>query len=165
MRLQVSLSLQQASSIADEALRLGKEEKLLPLTVVVLDAGGKIITVKSEDGSGIMRYDVAYGKAWGALGMGISSRLIRDRLANRPTFINALAAASNGQMIPVPGGVLVRNDDGVTIGAVGISGDTSDKDEYCAIAAIAFAGLESEPAEPDPGWRDSSLSDTYPDET
>lgn len=162
MRLQVSLSLEQASAIIDEALRLGNEEGLLPLTVVVLDAGGKIVAVKSEDGSGIMRYDVAFGKAWGALGMGISSRLIRDRLANRPTFINALAAASDGRMIPVPGGVLVRDADGVTIGAVGISGDTSDKDEYCAVTAIAGVGLKSEPAQPDPNWRDSSLSDTYP---
>ena len=166
MRLQVSLPLEKASVIVDEALRLGREENLLPLTVVVLDAGGKLIAVKSEDGSGVLRYDVAFGKAWGALGMGISSRLLRDRLATRPEFKNALATASDGRLIPVPGGVLVRDEDGVTIGAVGISGDTSDKDEYCAILAIAHAGLASEPAEPDPGWRDSSLSDTYPgDET
>lgn len=162
MRLQTSLPLASASAIVDEALRLGRVEDLLPLTVVVLDAGGKIIAVKCEDGSGIMRFDVAFGKAWGALGMGISSRLIRDRLSGRPTFQNALATASDGRLIPVPGGVLVRDAAEVTIGAVGISGDTSDKDEYCAIAAIQAAGLRSEPAEPDPGWRDSSLSDHYP---
>ena len=162
MRLQTSLPLEKASAIVDEALRLGREENLLPLTVVVLDAGGKLVAVKSEDGAGIMRFDVAFGKAWGALGMGISSRLIRDRLANRPTFQTALATASDGRLIPVPGGVLVRDADGVTIGAVGISGDTSDKDEYCAIKAIHAAGLASEPAEPDPDWRSSSLSDHYP---
>lgn len=162
MRLQTSLPLSKASAITDEALRLGRAENLLPLTVVVLDAGGKLISVKCEDGSGIMRFDVAFGKAWGALGMGISSRLIRDHLASRPTFQNALAAVSDGRLIPVPGGVLVRDEQNVTIGAVGISGDTSDKDEYCAIKAIHFAGLLSEPAEPDPTWRDSSLSDTYP---
>lgn len=164
MRLQVSLPLEKACAIINEALRLGRQEKLLPLTVVVLDSGGKLVAVQSEDGSGVLRFDIAFGKAWGALGMGISSRLIRDRLANRPTFQAALATASDGRLIPVPGGVLVRDADGVTIGAVGISGDTSDKDEYCAIAAIAHAGLASEPAEPAPDWRNSSLSDTYPGE-
>ncbi|MBO6893769.1 MAG: heme-binding protein [Roseibium sp.] len=163
MRLQVSLPLQTAAIIVDEALRLGRQEELLPLTVVVLDAGGKIVAVKCEDGSGIMRFDVAFGKAWGALGMGISSRLIRDRLSARPTFQAALATASDGRLIPVPGGVLVRDKDNITIGAVGISGDTSDKDEYCAIEAIKIAGYQSEPAEPAEDWRSSSLSDHYPD--
>lgn len=164
MRLHTSLPLEKADLIIDEALRLGRAETLLPLTVVVLDAGGKLVAVKSEDGSGILRFDVAFGKAWGALGMGISSRLIRDRLANRPTFQAALATASDGRLIPVPGGVLIRGADAVTIGAVGISGDTSDKDEYCAIEAIRFAGLFSEPNAPAEGWRESSLSDTYPGE-
>ncbi len=163
MRLKVSMPLEKASIIIDEALRLGREAELLPLTVVVLDAGGKMVAMKCEDGSGILRFDVAFGKAWGALGMGISSRLIRDRLSARPSFQAALATASDGRLIPVPGGVLIRDADDYTIGAVGISGDTSDKDEYCAIKAIHAAGLGSEPAEPDPGWRDSSLSDHYPD--
>lgn len=162
MRLQVSLPLEAASRIVDEALRLGRQENLLPLTVVVLDAGGKMVAMKCEDGSGLVRFDVAFGKAWGSLGMGISSRLIRDRLSARPTFQSALATASDGRLIPVPGGVLIRDGDGVTIGAVGISGDTSDKDEFCAIEAIRSVGLASEPAEPDPAWRDSSLSDHYP---
>lgn len=163
MRLQTSLPLQKAELILDYAIQFGRAENLLPLTVVILDAGGKLIAMKSEDGSGIMRFDIAFGKAWGALGMGISSRLIRDRLANRPTFQSALATASDGRLIPVPGGVLVRDADSITIGAVGISGDTSDKDEYCAIAAINSSELYSEPGSPAEGWRDSSLSDTYPD--
>ncbi|MEP4031033.1 heme-binding protein [Roseibium polysiphoniae] len=162
MHLQTSLPLASADVIIDEALRLGRVEKLLPLTVVVLDAGAKLVAAKSEDGSGVLRYDIAFGKAWGALGMGISSRLIRDRLSARPTFQAALATASDGRLIPVPGGVLIRDADKVTIGAVGISGDTSDKDEYCAIEAIKVAGLFSEPAEPADDWRSSSLSDHYP---
>ena len=160
MKLQTSLPLEAAGAIVDEALRLGRAEGLLPLTVVVLDAGGKLIAAKSEDGSGLLRFEIAFGKAWGALGMGISSRLIRDRLAGRPTFQAALATASEGRLIPVPGGVLVLDAAGMTIGAVGISGDTSEKDEFCAIGAIRAAGLASEPAEPDPGWRASALSDT-----
>lgn len=165
MRLQTSLPLATANSIVTEALRLGRTANLLPLTVVVLDAGGKLIAMQSEDGSGLVRFDIAFGKAYGALGMGISSRLIRDRLSERPAFQNAISAASGGQFIPVPGGVLIEDGNGTTLGAVGISGDTSDKDEYCAIEAIKSAGLTSEPTEPDPNWRTSSLSDHYPAST
>ncbi len=163
MRLKTSLPLDKANTIIDGALKAGREEGLLPLTVVVLNVGGQIIASKSEDGSGILRFDVALGKAWGALGMGISSRLLRDRLGKRPVFQNSLAAASDGKFIPVPGGVLIDDDEGHTIGAVGISGDTSEKDEYCCIAGAKAAGLISEPAEPDPNWRGSSLSDTSND--
>lgn len=165
MRLQTSLPLDMANTIVAQALSLGRDAGLLPLTVVVLDAGGRLVAMQSEDGSGIMRFDVAYGKAWGALGMGISSRLIRDRLSERPVFQSALATASDGRLIPVPGGVLVETEDGTTIGAVGISGDTSDKDEYCAIEAIKRAGAYPEPADPDPDWKTSSLSDHYPAST
>jgi uncharacterized protein GlcG (DUF336 family) len=158
VRLITSLKLATASEIVDEALRLGRSEDMLPLTVAVLDAGGKLIAFKSEDGSGLIRFDVAFGKAWGALGMGMSSRLIRDRLASRPVFQTALASTSDGRLIPVPGGVLIINENGEVIGAVGISGDTSEKDEFCAISAIQAAGHTSEPATPDPDWRGSSLS-------
>jgi uncharacterized protein GlcG (DUF336 family) len=158
MKLKPTLRLQDAERIVDVALTEGRKADLLPLTVIVLDAGGKIIATKSEDGSGIMRFDIAMGKAWGALGMGISSRLIRDRLSKRPTFVNSLGAASGGRFVPVPGGVLIEDSEGFTIGAVGISGDTSEKDEYCAIVVKA-AGLFSEPSEVDPEWQKSSLSD------
>ncbi len=165
MRLQTSLPLDMANIIVAQALSLGRDAGLLPLTVVVLDAGGRLVAMQSEDGSGIMRFDVAFGKAWGALGMGISSRLIRDRLLERPVFQAALATASEGRLIPVPGGVLVETQEGITIGAVGISGDTSDKDEYCAIEAIKRAGATPEPADPNPDWKTSSLSDHYPAST
>jgi uncharacterized protein GlcG (DUF336 family) len=165
MRLHTSLPLAKANAIITTALQLGRDAKLLPLTVVVLDAGGKMVAMPCEDGSGIIRFDVAFGKAYGALGMGISSRLIRDRLKERPTFQAALATASDGRLIPVPGGVLVEDADGITLGAVGISGDTSDKDEYCAIEAIKAAGFAPEPSAPNPDWRTSSLSDHYPAST
>lgn len=158
MRLQTSLKLELAIQIVAEALRIGRELELFPLTVVAIDAGGKLVAMQSEDGSGVMRYDVAFGKAWGALGMGFSSRLIRDRLASRTAFQAALATASEGRFIPVPGGVLIETADGITIGAIGVSGDTSEKDEYCAIKAIQSAGLIPEPAEPDENWQGSNLS-------
>lgn len=165
MRLHTSLPLATANVIIEQAIVLGRKASLLPLTVVVLDAGGKMIAMQCEDGSGLIRFEVAFGKAYGALGMGISSRLIRDRLSERPTFQAALATASGGRLIPVPGGVLIENSEGITLGAVGISGDTSEKDEYCAIEAIKAVGLASEPVEPNPDWRTSSLSDHYPAST
>ena len=159
MKLKPSLTLDAASAILDSALACSRAENMLPMTVVILDAGGKMIASKSEDGSGIMRFYIARGKAWGALGMGISSRLIRDRLFARPTFVTSLAAVADGRFVPVPGGVLIEDVEGFTIGAIGISGDTSEKDEYCAICAVNDAGLQAEPAVIDPQWKSSSLSD------
>ena len=158
MQLQTSLTLDAARQIIDVALATARAEAMLPMTVVVLDAGGRIVASQSEDGSGLLRFDVARGKAWGALGMGMSSRLIRDRLASRPSFQAALGVAADGKFIPVPGGVLVKLPDGTVIGAVGISGDTSEKDEFCAIEAIHAVGLACEPDTPDANWRASSLS-------
>lgn len=157
MDLKTLLPLSAAETIVDVAFAAGDEHGMLPLTVAVLDAGGHIVAVKRQDGSGIMRADVALGKAWGALGMGMPTRTMRDRMADRPAFQAALAAVSQGRFVPVPGGVLVRDADGAVIGSVGVSGDTSDKDEYCAIAGITAAGLTPDPGEPSPDWADSKL--------
>lgn len=151
------LTLENASLIVDSALVTGREAGFMPLTVAVLDAGGHLVALKRENGSGIMRAEIAVGKAYGALGMGVPTRSLRDRLADRPAFQNALAVASGGRFVPVPGGVLIRGDGGDVIGAVGISGDTSDKDEYCAIAGVTAAGLRPDPAEPAPDWAESRL--------
>ena len=137
------LTLDQASSIVDAALAKGAETGCQPLTVAVLDAGGHLVALKRQDDSSILRPEIASGKAWGALGMGIPSRTLGERPAG---FVNALMAASGGRVVPVPGGVLIRSGEGETIGAVGISGDTSEKDEVCAIAGVAAAGLVSDPA-------------------
>ncbi|WP_409439140.1 GlcG/HbpS family heme-binding protein [Psychromonas sp. GE-S-Ul-11] len=155
--LAVSLPLKDAVAIIDNAIEIGHQHGLLPLTVVVLDVGGNIIAIKREDGCGIMRVDIAAGKAWGALGMGISSREIRDRLADRPSFQAALASTSQGRFVPVPGGVLICNEETEVIGAVGISGDASDKDEYCAIAAINTTKYLSHPEKPNDKWQNAGL--------
>ena len=152
-----SLALADASRIVASALYARGKAGLLPLAVAVLDSGGNLVAFQREDGCGVMRFDIAFGKAWAALGMGMSTRLIRDRLKERPAFQGALASASDGRFIPVPGGVLVIDHDGTAIGAVGISGDASDKDEYCAIAAIHAAGFGSEPDEPAPNWQSAGL--------
>jgi uncharacterized protein GlcG (DUF336 family) len=129
----------------------------MPLTVAVLDAGGCLVSLKREDGSGILRPEIAIGKAWGALGMGVPSRVLRDRLADRPAFQSALAAASGGRFIAVPGGVLLKRQGDFVVGAVGISGDTSDKDELCAILGARAAGFEPMPAQPSENWASSKL--------
>jgi len=158
----IQITLQQAGTIIDAALAKGRELNLLPLTVAVLDPGGHLAAFKREDGSGILRPQIAIGKAWVSLGMGVSSRKLRDNLSDRPTFVNALAVASEGRLIPVPGGVLIRNHDGAIMGAVGVSGDTSDKDEYCAIKGVKRAGLVSDPDCPAPGWKNSTLGPAGP---
>jgi uncharacterized protein GlcG (DUF336 family) len=112
----------------------------------VLDAGGHLVAFKREDKSGILRFDIAFGKAWGALGMGLGSRTLAGRAPKQPAFFTALAAVSGGRLVPGPAGVLIRDQDGDVIGAVGISGDTADNDEICAIAGVQAAGLT-----PDPG--------------
>ena len=152
-----SLTLDAATKIVDRAIALRREAGLLPLAVAVLDAGGNLVAFKREDGSGLLRFDIAFGKARAALGMGMSTRLIRDRLGSRVAFQAALAAASDGRFIPVPGGVLVLDRAGTAIAAVGISGDASDKDEYCAIEAVKAAGFAAEPAEPNPDWHSAGL--------
>ena len=139
------LTLAQASTIVDTALKKGRETNCAPLTVSVLDAGGHLVAFKREDRSGILRFDIAYGKAWGALGMGFGSRTLFERSQSTPMFFTALAAASGGRLVPNPGGVLIKDAAGDILGAVGISGDTSDKDEACAIAGVDAAGLKADP--------------------
>lgn len=136
-----ALTLALADVIVDGALAEGRRMQCAPLTVAVLDAGGHLIAFKREDGSGILRPDIAFGKAWGALGMGFGTRELFERANKQPMFFTALAAVSAGRMVPVPGGVLIRDETGSTIGAVGISGDTSDRDEACCIAGVEAAGL------------------------
>ncbi|MDF2813418.1 MAG: hypothetical protein K0S56_4449 [Microvirga sp.] len=136
-----AVSLDQADIVARVALETARARNAQPLTVVVLDAGGHVVVARREDGSGIARFEIAFGKAWGALGMGISTRGLAARAAKMGTFFNALAAVTDGRMVPVPGGVLIRDGANRIIGAVGISGDTSDVDEACAVAGIEAAGL------------------------
>lgn len=140
-----TLTLAQASIMVDTALKTAREKNFAPLTVAVLDAGGHLVAFKREDKSGILRFDIAFGKAWGALGMGFGSRTLFERAEKTPMFFTSLAAASGGRVVTNPGGVLVRDADGDIIGAVGISGDTSDNDEICAAAGIAAAGLMADP--------------------
>jgi|SRR5579863_8526761 len=142
------VTLAAASIILDTALAKGRELGLKPLTVAVLDTGGHPVALKREDGSSLLRPEIAGGKAWGALGMGFGGREFARRAAGNPAFIQALVGASGGRIIPVPGGVLIRDAAGEVLGAVGISGDTSDNDEVCAVHGIECAGLVPDTGDP-----------------
>jgi uncharacterized protein GlcG (DUF336 family) len=139
------LTLEQASKLVDLTLAKGHEMKLKPLTVAVLDVGGHLKAFKREDAPGNLRPKIAIGKAWGALAMGWGTRTLATRAATVPHFINALVDLSDGKMVPVPGGVIVKDAGGAVIGAIGVSGDTSDNDEAAAMHAIESLGLSGDP--------------------
>jgi len=145
-----SITLQQASIVADKALERGRQLGFAPLTVAVLDAGGQLKVLKREDGSSLLRPEIATGKAWGVLGMGFGGRELARRAAKMPMFFTALNAMSDGRMVPVPGGVLIRDAAGAIVGAVGISGDASENDEICAVFGIEAAGLRADTGDPQP---------------
>jgi len=136
-----TLTLAAADCIADKALEKGRELNLAPLTVIVLDPGGQTKVLKREDGSSLLRPQIAMGKAWGVLGMGFGGREIARRAAKMPAFFGALSDMSGGRMVPVPGGVLIRSESGEILGAAGVTGDTSENDETCAVYGIRSAGL------------------------
>jgi uncharacterized protein GlcG (DUF336 family) len=139
-----NITLAQAATIVDTALAKGRELKLAPLTVVVLDAGGHLVAAKREDNSGLLRPQIAHGKAWGSLGMGFASRVLVKRVKDNPGFFNAISDLAGGKMLPSPGGVIIRDAANNILGAVGISGDTGDNDEICAVSGIAAAGLRAD---------------------
>lgn len=140
------LTLAAASTIVDAALAEARRQGFAQLCVAVLDAGAHLVALKREDEASLMRGQIAIAKATGGLGMGYGSRELAKRANASPVFYSALFAISGGAMAPSPGGVLIRNADGEVIGAVGVSGDTGDADEACAIAGVLAAGLT-----PDPG--------------
>ncbi len=141
----MSIDLQTARTVIEAARAAGRDGGFKPLTVVVLDAGGHVVAAEREDGSSNKRFEIAFGKAHGALALGMGSRSLMARAEQQAYFIAAATAAIGGSLVPVPGGVLVRDGGGALLGAVGISGDTSDNDEAAAVAGIEAAGLTAQP--------------------
>jgi uncharacterized protein GlcG (DUF336 family) len=138
------LTLEQASIIVDSTLAEGRVRNLHPLCVVVLDPGGHMLAMKRNEYASISRPEIATAKAAGCLGMGFGGREIAKRAQAMPGFIAALNGIFPKGILPVPGGVLIRDNAGVLLGAIGVSGDTSDNDEICAVAGIAAADLEAD---------------------
>ena len=140
----MTITLSQAKKIVDASLAKGRELGLKPLSVVVLDARGSLVAGLSEDGCAQLRPKVAHGKANAAIGLGMGTRALMNRAEQQAYFVQAVNGVLGGDMVPVPGGVLIRTAEGELVGAVGISGDTSDNDEAAALAGIAAAGLTAQ---------------------
>jgi uncharacterized protein GlcG (DUF336 family) len=138
-----SLTLEQANLIIAEALKKSKAAGYQPMGVAVLDASGNLKAFASEDGASMFRFDIARGKAWGAVGMGVSSRTLAERAKDNPNFFVTLAATAQGKFLPQPGAVVIKNAQGQVLGAVGASGGTGDQDEEICRAGVAAAGLVS----------------------
>lgn len=139
------LTLAQANRLIEATLSMAREMELPPLCVAVLDTGGHLKSLQREDGVSFLRVQICQAKAWGALGLATDSRSIAERYEQdslQKGFINALNAMSGGQVVPLPGGLLVRDPSGRVLGAVGVAGGPSDKDEICAQAGIEAIGLE-----------------------
>ncbi len=136
----MKLTLDKANLIADKTLTKARDAKYRPMCVAVLDDGGHLKVLKREDNASILRPQIAIGKAWGAVGMGESSRALSERLKERPAFLGALSTMSQGKVVPVAGGVLIMDGDDI-VGAVGVSGGTAEEDEACAIEGIKATGF------------------------
>ena len=137
------LTLDIARKILDAALAKAVEKKFKPLVITILDPRGAVKVTAAQDGTSLMRAEIAHGKAYGALAMGMGSRALFQRAQEQAYFIDAVNTIAQGRLVPVPGGVLIQ--DGTLLGAIGVSGDTSDNGEICAIAGIEAAGLKANP--------------------
>ena len=139
------MKLEPAQRIVTLALEAARARNFKPLAVAVLDARGALKAFAAEDGTSLKRAEIANGKAHGALAMGLGSRTLGKMAAERPHFVAAVTHAVGGMLVPVAGGVLIRDGAGAVVGAVGISGDTSDNDETAAVAGIEAAGFKADP--------------------
>jgi uncharacterized protein GlcG (DUF336 family) len=139
-----AITLAQAERIIDAIIERGAALDCRPLSVIVVEPGCKVKAFKKEDGSSMIRFEMAYGKAYAALALGRSSKLVHQRAEERPIFMRYLIAASGEQIFPEGGGMLVRHENGEVIGAVGVTGDTEDRDDELAAFGIRAAGLKTD---------------------
>ncbi|QXI19225.1 GlcG/HbpS family heme-binding protein [Pseudomonas hamedanensis] len=139
-----ALTLKVAVNLVSEAISAGRGINAAPLTIAVLDTGGHLIALQREDGASLLRPNIAIGKAWGAIALGKGSRLLAQDAQQRPAFFAALNSMGEGSVVPAPGGVLIRNQTGEVLGAIGISGDLSDVDEQVAIRAVEALDLRAD---------------------
>ena len=138
----MSIDLATANKIIDETFAAATERKLAPLTVCILDSGGYVVSAQRQDGSSLMRFEIAKGKAFAALAIGRSTRFIQESLVvSRPGFVEALSVASHGNFIPVAGGLIIRDASNRILGAIGVTGDSADNDETTACEAVERCGL------------------------
>ena len=138
------LTLEAAKTIIETGFAKARELGLKPLAVAVIDAGGHLKAFERQDGASFLRFKIAFGKAYGSIALGAGSRALHARAEQQAYFINAVNALADGNLVPVAGGVVIRDAGGTAIGAVGVTGDTSENDEACALAGIAAAGFSGD---------------------
>lgn len=139
-----ALTLKVAVNLVSEAINAGRGINAAPLTIAVLDTGGHLIALQREDGASLLRPNIAIGKAWGAIALGKGSRLLAQDAQQRPAFFAALNGLGQGNVVPAPGGVLIRDQEGKVLGAIGVSGDVSDVDEQVAVRAVEALRLRAD---------------------
>jgi uncharacterized protein GlcG (DUF336 family) len=137
------LTLATANAVIEAALAASAQAGYKPMAVVVLDDSGHLVSAQRQDGASMFRIDVATGKAWAAVAMGASSRVLAERAASNPNFFVSLASTAHGHFLPQTGAVLVKDDSGHVVGSVGASGGTGDEDEEICIAGVTAVGLEA----------------------
>lgn len=135
------LTSEKALQICQAAISAARSAKYKPMGVAVLDASGQLMAFVRDDGASMFRFDIARGKAWGAVGMGSSSRVLAERAKDNPNFFVALAATADGKFLPQPGAVLIKDENGQILGAAGASGGTGDEDELICMAGVRAVGL------------------------
>lgn len=143
-----TLTCATATQIVTAALAEGRTRGFARLTAAILDPGGHLVALARDDGSSLLRPQIAIGKAWGVLGLGFGGRELAKRAAAIPNLFNALIELADGKMVAVPGGVIIRGSAGEILGSMGVTGDTSDNDELCAVVAIKAAGLVADTGAP-----------------
>ncbi|WP_131114227.1 GlcG/HbpS family heme-binding protein [Lichenihabitans psoromatis] len=143
----MTLTLTTAQTLVTAVLDAARQSGLKPMAIAVLDARGAIKAAAAEDGTSLKRFEIAHGKAYGALALGMGSRSLGKRAVDQAFFIAAVTHAVGGDLVPVPGGVLLYDQNRLLLGAVGASGDTSDQDEKAIMSAIAATGLVGEPGQ------------------
>ena len=136
-----AISLDQANTVIEGAFARAGELSLKPLSIIVLDAGGRVKAFQKQDGSALLRFEIAYGKAFAALGMGRSSKLVLQKYRDKPKFIDNLEQLSDGPIFLEGGAQLILDEHGEVVGAVGITGDSNEMDDECAFAGIRAAGF------------------------
>ena len=143
--MQMTLAL--ADKIVSEALATARKKNFMPIVIVALNDGGQIVVLKREDKTSLLRNEIAFAKAWGALGLGCGTRELQRRVMEMPVYGSAMGLIANGRFFSAPGGVLVRDHDGEIIGAIGVSGDIGQNDEICAVSGIEAAGMIADTGE------------------
>src|SRR5580692_2952665 len=139
-----TVTLAQAERIIDAIIERGVALDCRPISVIVVEPGCKVKAFKKEDGASMIRFEMAFGKAYAALSLGRSSKLVRERAQEKPIFMRYLIGASDDQIFPEGGGMVIRDDNGEVIGAVGVTGDTDERDEELAVHGIHAAGLKTD---------------------